>query len=93
MRYLHAWTLGACVIGHTNASLAMPEIKHRENALLGNNAKEIAALVAEASENFELRRSLGTNGYETYKRAFTGTIVASRIASKIQLFVDTHAHI
>ena len=34
-RYLHAWTLGRCVVSHENVRNAMPEIVHNENALLG----------------------------------------------------------
>jgi Glycosyl transferases group 1 len=47
-RYLHAWSLGCCVISHTAFGEAMPEIQHEVNALLGRDGEEIAKLIAQA---------------------------------------------
>ena len=40
-RYLHAWTLGSCVIAHRDAALSMPEMVDGQNALLGADAEQI----------------------------------------------------
>ncbi len=78
-RYLHAWTLGCCVVAHRNAAQAMPEIVHGENALLGDSIAEIADLIAEAAGDAALRRKLGAGGYQTFQDHFTASHVADRI--------------
>jgi hypothetical protein len=83
-RYLHAWTLGACLVVHADAALSMPEMRHRENALLGRDAQEIADLVAEAAADPILRMRLGEAGYHTYKRYFTGQAVASCMVKRLR---------
>ena len=82
-RYLHAWSLGSCVIAHQHASLSMPEIRHGENALLGGNTKEIAELIARASADKSLRRSLGNNGYKTLESEFRVDFVVNTILEKL----------
>jgi glycosyltransferase involved in cell wall biosynthesis len=82
-RYLHAWTLGCCVIAHQNAALAMPEIEHGKNALLGNSAAEIADLIASAAKDPTLRESIGEGGWLSYKQYFTADQVAADIADRI----------
>jgi glycosyltransferase involved in cell wall biosynthesis len=81
-RYLHAWSLGMCVVGHADAALSMPEIVHRKNVLLGRNAREIAELTAEALASPALRAELGEAGYQTFRNEFTAPVVASRILEK-----------
>lgn len=78
-RYLHAWSLGACVVAHRDASLSMPEIEHGRNALLGRDGAEIAALTLEALGNDKLRKRIAEGGYDTYRREFNPDVVASRI--------------
>jgi len=82
-RYLHAFTMGSCVVASSNTSLAMPEIEHGVNALLGKNAAEIAEYVRLAADDVGLRRRLGEAGYDTYDRVFRATTVARRIAGEI----------
>jgi hypothetical protein len=83
-RYLHAWSLGCCVVAHRNASLAMPEIADGHNALLGGDPAEIAALVARALAEPELRARIGQNGYQTLTTAFKAARVVDTIVAKIE---------
>jgi glycosyltransferase involved in cell wall biosynthesis len=83
-RYLHAWSLGGCIVAHRDAALSLPEMVHGENALLGESADEIAALVAQAAAHKPLRRRLGRNGYETYRRHFTADSVAEDILGRMR---------
>jgi glycosyltransferase involved in cell wall biosynthesis len=83
-RYLHAWTLGACLVVHADAALSMPEIRHRENALMGRDAAEVADLIAEAAADPALRLRLGEAGYQAYRRRFTGPVVARTIAERLR---------
>jgi glycosyltransferase involved in cell wall biosynthesis len=79
-RYLHAWSLGSCVVAHAAVSLAMPEIRHQENALLGNNAEAIAIEIARAASDRTLRRRIGEGGWRTYESCFRACVVAQHIA-------------
>jgi glycosyltransferase involved in cell wall biosynthesis len=83
-RYLHAWTLGACVIAHRDARLSMPEIVDGENALLGGDAEEIADLIVRAAKDPMLCRRIGEGGWETYRTLFRGERVAADIAQRLQ---------
>lgn len=84
-RYLHAFTLGCCVIASAKTALAMPEIQHGVNALLGANARDIADQIKVAAENPDLRRRLGEAGYETFVRFFRAPVVARKIADEIRV--------
>lgn len=82
-RYLHAWSLGCCVVAHTDAALSMPEIKHGENALLGSTPLEIAQQIKKAITNPELRGRIGEGGYVTFKKYFTAKKVVPKIITEI----------
>jgi glycosyltransferase involved in cell wall biosynthesis len=82
-RYLHAFTLGCCVVGSSRTGLAMPEIRHRENALLGESAREIAECVLEAANDAGLRWRLGEAGYRTFESKFSAPVVTRRIVEEI----------
>lgn len=82
-RYLHAWTLGSCIVAHRDAALSMPEIVHDENALLGSSMAEIADLVLRALSDQALRRRIGEAGYETYRTLFTAESVARSIVERM----------
>jgi len=82
-RYLHAWSLGACVVAHADAALSMPEMRHGENCLLGGSAAEIAALVAKAAGDAGLRGRLGEAGYETFRTTFLAPLVAPSIVQRL----------
>ena len=90
-RYLHAWSLGGCVVAHRDAALSMPEIRHDENALLGKDAAEIAELVALAMADAPLRRRLGEAGYETFVNLFTAPRVARSIIERLNALALSRA--
>jgi glycosyltransferase involved in cell wall biosynthesis len=82
-RYLHAWSLGACIVAHRDAALSMPEIRHNKNALLGDSIAEIADLVKQAIGDDALRRRIGEAGYDTFVKLFTAESVAHSIVERI----------
>ena len=88
-RYLHAWSLGGCVVAHRDASLSMPEIRHNENALLGDTVAEIVDLLAVAMADGSLRRRIGQAGYETFTSLFTAPTVAASIVERIRTRAQT----
>jgi glycosyltransferase involved in cell wall biosynthesis len=77
-RVLHAWSLGACLVAHEGIALAMPEIVHGENALLGGSADELAGHVAAALRDKDLRRRLGDAGQATFEQWFRPAFVVDR---------------
>lgn len=89
-RYLHAWSLGCCVIAHKNATLAMPEILHGENALLGETTAEIADLIKMAIDDPNLTHKIGTGGYQTFKKYFTADKVVPKILDRIKTYFSSH---
>lgn len=82
-RYLHAWSLGCCLIVHKNAALAMPEIVHDQNALLGETPEHMADLTAQALADKTLRRRLGAGGYETFRTKFSAATVGALLGARI----------
>lgn len=83
-RYLHAWSLGSCVVAHRDAALSMPEIVHDENALLGEDERHLAELLDQALKDRRLRRRIGEGGYETFRQYFLADVVAPRILGRIE---------
>lgn len=83
-RVLHAWSLGTCVVAHRNIALAMPEIVHGENALLGGSGEELAELTAEALRDGDLRTRIGEAGRERYRGDFTPEVVVRRVLAHVR---------
>jgi hypothetical protein len=82
-RYLHAWSLGGCIVAHSDACLSLPEMRSRENALLGATPKKIVDCILEVLENRQLRRQLGANGRKIFLEKFNANAVASDLSSRI----------
>jgi hypothetical protein len=82
-RFLHAWSLGSCVVAFNDSAGAMPEIVHRKNALLADSPEALAGLVAEAAANVALRRSLGRAGVRTLRDDFDPATVTKVIAERL----------
>jgi glycosyltransferase involved in cell wall biosynthesis len=80
-RILLAWSLGSCVIAHSNSALAMPEIKHMENTLLADTPQELAELIIQVSKDDELRKRIGRGGYETFKKYYMSDVVVPQMLS------------
>lgn len=83
-RHLVAWSLGACVVGYRDDALANPEMEHRENILLADDADHMADLVVEAGRDPDLRRRIGRRGFDTYERHFTPEQVGRKIETALQ---------
>jgi hypothetical protein len=92
-RYLHAWSLGGCVVAHRDAALSMPEIRHNENALLGDTMAEIVDLLAVAMADAPLRRRIGEAGYETFTNLFMASSVAASIVERIRALGQAHPRV
>jgi hypothetical protein len=78
-RVVYAMSAGSCLIAHRRLADSMPEVRHGENALLGETAAEIADHVAQASRDPALRHRLGENARQTYERDYCPEVVARRL--------------
>jgi glycosyltransferase involved in cell wall biosynthesis len=90
-RFLHAWSLGCCVVAHVDATLSMPEIAHGYNALLGRDPDEMAELASEAMADASLRNRIAQNGYRTFKELFQAPAVAEGIIRDLRKACKTRA--
>lgn len=84
-RILHAWSLGACVVAFRDCRESMPEIEHNRNALLADNADELAHLIFEAFKDHSLRRRIGRGGHETLQKSFSPPEVTRRLIERMHL--------
>jgi glycosyltransferase involved in cell wall biosynthesis len=87
-RILLAWALGTCVIMHENSGLAMPEIEHGVNALLGKTPDELAELIVSAVDDEVLRRRIGQGGQHTFETYYRSDVVVPKMLSLVQDMVD-----
>jgi hypothetical protein len=69
-RILHAFATGACIVAYRDTALAMPELKHDENILLGDSGEDLAELMVEAGRDRALRRRIGRGGLKTLRTLF-----------------------
>jgi glycosyltransferase involved in cell wall biosynthesis len=63
----------------------MPELRHMENALLGESPEEIADLIALALKDEALRRIIGEGGRATYEAFFRPEVVVPKLLDRMQL--------
>lgn len=83
-RLLLAWALGTCVVLHTNSALAMPEIEHEKNALLGNTPDEIVDCIVRAATDEKLRYQVGKGGYETFMQYYRSDVVMPKMIDELE---------
>lgn len=82
-RYLHAWSLGTCVVAHADVTLSMPEIINGYNALLGKDSEEIVDLIIKALDNKEVRFMIARNGYKTFRQFYIADVIVPEILNDI----------
>lgn len=83
-RVVEGFSLGCCVVSHSANAEGMPELRHDDNVLLGANARDLAAQIARAAKDAELRRRIGRAARRTYERELSAGIVCGRIVDEIE---------
>lgn len=83
-RYLHAWSLGSCVVAHRDVSLSMPELRNGENALLGADAAEIAEHLLRSCRDAAARRRIADAGKRTFLEEFTADRVVPTLLARVR---------
>jgi hypothetical protein len=86
-RHMVAWSMGLCLIAHSDSQKAIPEIEHGKNALLGSTPEEIAQLVRLAVTDRDLNERIRQGGRETYEKCFTPRIVVETLCQKMKALV------
>jgi len=84
-RYLHAWSLKACVVAHADARLSMPELINNKNCFLGKNILSIAKIIKQILLDENIRMKVSEGGYNTFKKHFEAEAVAKKIMQKLEL--------
>jgi glycosyltransferase involved in cell wall biosynthesis len=79
-RVIYAMATGACMVAHRGIAHSMPEVRHGENALLGETPQEIAGLVEQAYRDPELRKRIGVAARATYETQYHPRAVARKLA-------------
>ena len=87
-RILLAWTLRTCVVMHENSRLAMPEIEHGVNALLGRTPDEIAGWIVAAIEDKALRARIGSGGGATFDACYRSDVVVPAMLRLVEDMVQ-----
>jgi glycosyltransferase involved in cell wall biosynthesis len=62
----------------------MPEVKHGENALLGESGAGIARLLRQAVEDPGLARRLGEGARRTYDAVYRPEVIAKALLARAQ---------
>lgn len=89
-RILLAWSLGACVIAHTNSALSMPELEHGKNILLGETADDIVALIKQVVDTPALGEKIGRGGYNTFQEYYMSSKVVPKMLVQINKCVNEY---
>ncbi len=89
-RFLHAWSLGACVVAFEDSALAMPEIKHNENAILAKNNEDIVNNIIELLNNDILKNKISNGGKETLSEKFNPREIVLEMKKEIKKRIDQY---
>lgn len=90
-RHIMAFSMGLCLVVHSNSQQAIPEIAHMENALMGSTPQEIAEMILLAGTDAPLNRRLRRGARETYEQYFAPARVAQALSDQIEDAVATNS--
>ncbi len=87
-RIIYAFSLGCCVVAHTNEAKNIPEMVNEDNALLASEGRSLTDAIIRAIRDPELRKRLGFNARRTYERYFAPGIATAPIVSTLGQIVE-----
>lgn len=82
-RHIVAWSMGLCLVVHSNSIKAIPEIRNMENALVGTTPEEIAQLIYRAATDRALNQRVRVGGRATFEKYFAPSVIAARLAQEL----------
>lgn len=71
VRIINGFSFGCCIVAHSANALGIPELRHEQNALLGNTGKAIADQVIRAASDPGLQGRLGENGRRVFEQNYS----------------------
>jgi glycosyltransferase involved in cell wall biosynthesis len=83
-RHVVAWASGLCLIAHKASTLAIPEITHMENAIVGEAPSQLAESIRQVVVDPDLNRRIRSAGRATYEQHFTPRLVATQVIDIIE---------
>lgn len=87
-RIVDAFRHGVTVVAHAANGVGMPELHHRENALVAKSPQAFAAAVHSLAEDASLGRHLGEVAVTQFREGMSSALVAKRILE----FAERHQH-
>lgn len=88
VRILTGFSFGSCIVAHDANAEGIPEMKHRDNALLASTGPEMADLIVEALGDPSLRRRLSERARATYETYFSPDTAGRAIVDEIEGIVS-----
>lgn len=89
-RHVVAWSMGLCLVVHSNSQQAIPEIRHGENALVGSTPAEVAECIRLAAADAQLNRRVRLGGKATYEQYFAPAAVAKELGTELVNLTGRH---
>ena len=83
-RIAEGFSFGCCVVAHSANALGMPELVHRENALLAPDGAGLADQLVRALGDPALRSRLRRNARQTYEQKLDSRLVCASIAAELE---------
>ena len=87
-RHVVSWALGLCLVVHENSVRAIPDIVPYENAFVGADAAQLAAVVHHAATHPDAVERVRKGGRATYERAFVPSAVAEALEAEIAYAIE-----
>ena len=84
VRVLTGFSYGSCIVTHAANAYGIPELEHKQNALLGSSPQTLAEQVVRAVGEAELRVRLGAGARSTYERYFTPAAAGAALAETLE---------
>lgn len=82
-----AFALGSAVVAHTLSAAGVPEMRDRENALLGRSGRSLAAAIARLVEDVPLRGRLGAAARSTWEERFSPPVACEVLFRELERLV------
>lgn len=84
VRAVTSWAYGCPVVVHSANRAGIPEIEHERNALVADSGVGLAAQIARALADANLRANLGVGGRQTYEAHFAPDIAAAEVRTELE---------
>lgn len=90
VRIINGFSFGCAIVAHSANHLAMPELEHGKNILLGSTGKELARHVVALAQNEALKREIGRNGRRTFEDFYAVDLAIRQYDSAVRQAVAMH---